>query len=181
MRVALLLRAVKGKLPALIASLTLHYPVRPLRHHAPIDCLLRSPSVVGRLLRLHRPRFDAPHRSATVCDRRSAVVVRSGSGAHDDFPDHGAKTAFGLPIRTRCCTVVSGRRTNFPNLYYWRRPIPSVPTPNVVSRPPGGVKRRPLHGYGYAPRASVTCAENVRSVGRPFKRCFGAMAREVSA
>lgn len=28
----------------------------------------------------------------------SADVAGSGSGAHDDFPSHGAKTAFGLPI-----------------------------------------------------------------------------------
>ena len=29
----------------------------------------------------------------------SVVVAGSGSGAHDDFPGHGAKSAFGLPIR----------------------------------------------------------------------------------
>ena len=29
----------------------------------------------------------------------SFAVASSGSGAHDDFPGRGTKTAFGLPIR----------------------------------------------------------------------------------
>ena len=44
---------------------------------------------------------SSPRSNRTVCDRMSAVVAGSGSGAHDDFPGHGAKTAFGLPIRQR--------------------------------------------------------------------------------
>ena len=41
----------------------------------------------------------SPARSATVGGRMFSAVASSGSGAHDDFPGRGTKTAFGLPIR----------------------------------------------------------------------------------
>lgn len=55
------------------------------------------------------------HRSETVCDRTSSVIV--GSGTHDDFPGHGTKTAFGLPMRRAlalrwCSSITSWWRTS---------------------------------------------------------------------